>query len=272
MALGQTINRLLRPLGIRVSRVKPRIGAENPDLVAAIHYQQALEELHDALVHFQFPGLPYVEGRKELMLKLAGTTISEAMWILDALHRTMGLPGDVCEFGVAHGRTSAMLANEIMSSDKNLWLFDSFEGLPAPTEKDELIDDILNLGSMQAYRGIFKHAPTEVSERLAQVGFPTERTRIVPGFIEKTIKLDNLPQQVSFAYIDFDFYEPILVALAYLADHLAPGGVVVVDDYGFFSSGAQAAVDEFAAAHSDTFTLTTPPKWARHFAVLTRQA
>lgn len=265
-SVARSLNRVIEPLGIQIART----GESNPgmDTVPRILYDLTVEELHDALVDFQFPDLPYTEGRKERLNRLMGTTISEAMWILDSLHKSLHLPGDVCEFGVAHGATSAMLGNEIMHTDKNLWLFDSFEGLPAPTEKDELIDDIEGLGSIEAYQGVYSYKQEVVKGQLQQVKFPTQRTKIVPGFIEETIKSGNLPQQVCFAYIDFDFYEPILVGLEFLAEHLAPGGYVVVDDYGYFSSGAQAAVDEFVAAHSDTFSVTFPPKWARHFAVL----
>ena len=46
-------------------------------------------------------------------------------------------------------------------------------------------------------------------------------------------------------YVDFDFYSPISVALRFLNKRLVTGGVIVVDDYGFFSSGAKTAVDEF---------------------------
>jgi O-methyltransferase len=90
----------------------------------------------------------------------------------------------------------------------------------------------------------------------------------VPGFIEESIKTATLPENVCFAYIDFDFYEPILVGLDYLAEALTPGGCVVVDDYGYFSTGAQTAVDEFIAKQTANFTLEIPPKWARHFAVI----
>ncbi len=69
------------------------------------------------------------------------------------LNRALGLDGDVCEFGVAQGATSALIANEIRGTEKDLWLFDSFEGLPKPTDHDILIDDIFNLGSIDRYQG-----------------------------------------------------------------------------------------------------------------------
>lgn len=269
MRPGTLLNNILRPLGIQV--IKTRQSGRAPEVVSRLLYQLTVEELHDALIDHRFSDMPYVDGRKELLLGLMGTTISEAMWILDALHKSLALPGDVCEYGVAHGATSALLANEIRATNKQLWLFDSFEGLPAPTEKDVLIDDIEGLGSMEAYKGVYSFTQDWVLNKLKAVNFPRERTKVVPGFIEDVIKTATMPEQVCFAYIDFDFYEPILTGLNFLADKLAPGGFVVVDDYGYFSAGAQQAVDEFVAAHADTFSLTLPPAWARHFAVLQKR-
>ena len=59
----------------------------------------------------------------------------------------------MCEFGVAEGETSAVIANEIAESKKSFHLFDSFEGLPKPTAKDKLKDDLFSLGSIEAYAG-----------------------------------------------------------------------------------------------------------------------
>jgi len=90
------------------------------------------------------------------MVQLMGTQLSEALHVVAHLNRTLHLEGDVCEFGVAQGATSALIANEIRETNKKLWLFDSFEGLPRPTEQDILIDDIFNLGSIEKYQGSWR--------------------------------------------------------------------------------------------------------------------
>ena len=72
-------------------------------------------------------------GTEEIShVELIGTTIGEAIYVIQNLHEGLRVSGDVCEFGVAQGATSRLLASEIMSTDRKLWLFDSFEGLPAP--------------------------------------------------------------------------------------------------------------------------------------------
>ncbi len=83
-----------------------------------------------------------------------------------------------------------------------------------------------------------------------------------PGFIEDTIHGSGLPESVCFAYVDLDFYDPIRIALDFLATHLSVGGTVVVDDYGFFSAGAKTAVDVFIEKHQADFQFSLPPAFA----------
>ena len=87
-----------------------------------------------------------------------------------------------------------------------------------------------------------------VSAKLKDIDFPQSRTKIIPGFIDETIKSFNLPKKVCFAYVDFDFYEPIRTALNFLDTVLTINGFIMIDDYGFFSAGAKDAVDEFVDA------------------------
>jgi hypothetical protein len=227
-----------------------------------------IEELYRAFV---FPDLPRDPARAEILHNLHGTTVGEAIHIVHYLHRALAVPGDICEFGCNEGATSRLLAHEIKPHEaRRLWLFDSFEGLPAPTEKDRLIDDIAGRGSMAAYAGDMRAHEDQVREKLALAGFPAARTRIVKGWIDQTLAQPDVPVQVAFAYVDFDFYEPIRLALEFLDRTMPPGGFVVVDDYGFFSEGAQLAVDEFVAARGDRWALTMPHPAAGKFCILDR--
>jgi len=234
-----------------------------------------LEEVHACMTELIFPDLPSQDRRIELMMRLLGTPVCEAFYLLAYLHRSLRLHGDVCEFGIAQGATSALLANEIRDTDKNIWLFDSFQGLGKPTGEDKLINDIFSLGSIEKYEGTMAAKVEEVQERLSAISFPLHRTKIVAGFIEATIGHSALPAEVCFAYIDFDFYRPISISLGFLAEHLSVGGFVIVDDYGFFSSGAKTAVDEFMSLHRETFRAHLPYKFAAQttpFCILERIA
>jgi hypothetical protein len=155
-----------------------------------------------------------------------------------------------------------------------LHLFDSFEGLPKPTEKDLLKDDIFGLGSMEAYAGTMSNPEALVRARLKAVGFPEERTVVHKGLIERVIEENHqLPERISFAYVDFDFYEPIRIALEFLDIRTPRGAVIVVDDYDFFSTGAKTAVDEFLKERNEYekhYECFVPDKQYGCFAVLTK--
>jgi O-methyltransferase len=233
---------------------------------------KAINEINSLYNGFVFhTDKKYDDLQISLLKNLVGTGFGEGLYILDSLQKSLAIEGDVCEFGVAQGATSALIANEIKSTRKNLWLFDSFEGLPGPTEKDCLINDIFNLGSMAAYKGKMACPMDMVKSRLSEINFPGERTKLVPGFIEKTIFNPDLPKKVCFAYIDFDFYEPILIALQYLDRVLQPGGIVIVDDYNFFSEGVKIAVDEFYADNRKKYELEFPIKPAGFFCIMRKK-
>jgi O-methyltransferase len=261
---------LLLRAGVEVHRPAYIEYLQKREEKVAVRLRETLVEFDLLARHIGFPDLPGQDGRIDLLARLSGTEILEAFYVLDALHRSLPLPGDVCEFGVAEGATSALLANELRSTEKRLWLFDSFQGLPAPTTKDELIDDIYHLGRLEAYEGTMVHPYESVVGRVAATGFPHERMTVVPGFIEETASAPGLPEQVCFAYVDFDLYEPVRTALDLLSERLVPGGRIVVDDYGFFSQGVETAVEEFINDLGGRFTRTVPPDGHGHFALLQR--
>lgn len=236
----------------------------------AVHKKDVVE-IEELYRRFVFPDLPQDGRRADALHELHGTTVGEAIYIVHHLHQALAVAGDVCEFGCNEGATSRLLAQEILPDPtRTLWLFDSFAGLPAPTEKDRLIDDIAGLGSMAAYRGQMRAAEDQVRGKLALASFPPTRARLVKGWINETLARPEVPTAVCFAYVDFDFYEPIWDALMFLDRVMPPGGRIVVDDYGFFSEGAQLAVDEFVAASAGRFVRHMPLPMAGKFCILER--
>jgi len=227
-------------------------------------------ELHECFRLAVFPDLQPRERRVELLARLLGTKTSEAIYLVYHLQLALSGAGDVCEFGVAQGATSAVLANEIRDTDRSLWLFDSFEGLSRPTPEDVLLDDIGGLGSMDAYAGEMAYGPERVRDRLAEIGFPRERTRIVKGYLDEVETARHVPREVAFAYLDMDLYEPTRIALALLRDRLTEHARVVVDDFGFLSAGPKSAVEEFLANDPGEFELELPLEFAGHFCLLRR--
>ena len=236
-------------------------------------HRQTAAEVEELYRRFVFADLPKREGRAQDLGDLIGTTVSEAIYVIKNLHDGLKVAGDICEFGVAQGATSKLLASEIMPlADRKFWLFDSFEGLPAPTKEDRLIHDIFKLGTMDKYQGTMASPETEVLRKLASINFPRHRIRVKKGWVKDTIKSGELPEKIAFAYVDFDFYDPIKDALEFLDARMPAGARIVVDDYGFFSEGAQLAVDQFVAAAGTRYRIEMPLPFAGHFCILSKLA
>lgn len=231
-----------------------------------------LEELTSMSDIFDLKKIPFNKRRYQLMASLIGTPPTEAYFLIKAIHETENVEGDICEFGVAQGSTSALIANEISDfSNKKLNLFDSFEGLPEPTKEDKLINDIFNYGEISKYKGSMRSPKDLVLSKLNFLKIPKSKYKIFEGFVDDNFHLrKDLPKKVCFAYLDFDFYKPIKIVLDYLLDHLSKGGFVIVDDYNYFSSGVKSAVDEFLKTNQIFDTFIAPTDFG-HFIVLKKK-
>ena len=195
-----------------------------------------------------------INDLKNLLKDLIGTSLVGGLKILDSLNKTIEIDGDICEFGVAQGKTSKLIAYFIKETNKKLFLFDSFQGLPKPSEKDQLKDDIFNLGNMKRYQGKMSHAENKVINELKSINFNNDKLIINKGFFNEESKINmKLPKTVSFAYLDFDFYQPTLDGLNYLNNVLNVGGIIIVDDYDFFSTGVKTSVEEWFKLNSKSY-------------------
>jgi hypothetical protein len=270
-ALKSATRKALSVLGYQITRSDtlpaPRISENFLNLAQA--YEQRLNEMLGKNL------IAPNDLRPRLLSRLLGTPPSEAYFIVQALAETRDVEGDVCEFGVAQGETSALIANEIRASNsKTLHLFDSFEGLPTPSARDSLKDDIFSPGSMGAYAGTMSCPEAMVWARLRAISFPEERVVVHRGYFEKCVLEDaRLPRRVSFSYVDFDLYEPTRLVLDFLHTVTAGRAIILIDDYDFFSTGVKAATDEFVELHNGSRRLyekTVPDTRYGHMAILKR--
>lgn len=257
--IKSTVNTVLGTAGLAVVQ-QETVAKSNRSQVMDHELSRFLADVEEGLRATVLPQLPKRKNRHAIMIDCINFSL-QPFFLINYLNEVLNVPGDICEFGCSHGASTALFANEILNTEKHIWIYDSFEGLSKPTEKDVLIHDIANLGSIDRYEGEMAHPKERVLGRLAKVGFPTPRIHTIPGFIEKTAKTGPLPEIVSFAYIDFDFYEPIKIGLELMKERIHPKGVIMVDDYGYFSAGAKTAVDEFIAEQNGKFVLEQIPSW-----------
>lgn len=214
-------------------------------------YIRRENEINDEFIHFELTKIFQDSDIKikkfiPLITDLLGTSAIEAINILRCLNETRKLQGDVCEFGVAQGKTSKLIASFINDSEKKLYLFDSFCGLPAPSPEDELKDDIFNLKNINNYKGKMSHGENKVINELKNINFKKEQYIINKGFFTKeNLDINILPKEISFAYLDFDFYKPTKDVLEVINPLLTKNSQIIVDDYDFFSTGVKKAVDDW---------------------------
>lgn len=153
------------------------------------------------------------------------------------------IAGDIVECGSARGGSAALMALTLrrLNARRKLWLFDTFEGLPAPTSEDpdfELADLFTGtcVGTVDEVRGLF--------QRLKVV----DDVSFVKGLFQDTLPVTPIAN-IAVLHIDGDWYESVKTCLDALYDKVVPGGVIQFDDYGYWA-GARKAVDEFLAARA----------------------
>ena len=165
--------------------------------------------------------------------------------ILRELEKTRAFFGDVVEFGCYVGTTSVFLAKtlEKWGSSKTLWLYDSFEGLPEKSSKD-----INSLGE------VFKKGELCASKKQLISNLRKSNIKKMPKITKgwfNILSKTQIPEKISFAFLDGDYYDSILDPLNLIWNNLESGAIIVVDDYGNQAlPGASKAVNEWCKKHN----------------------
>lgn len=145
------------------------------------------------------------------------------------------------------------------STARELVLFDTFEGMTQPTDRDISLSgdraaDLMHRATRSEDDPFLCYAPLEgVRRALLATGYPSDRIRFVPGRVEDTIPT-HAPERIALLRLDTDWYESTRHELAHLFPRLSRGGVLIIDDYGHWQ-GARAAVDEFIASEGHQLLL-----------------
>jgi hypothetical protein len=166
-----------------------------------------------------------------------------------------GIPGDVVECGVWKGGSimaAALTLQGLGEVDRDLFLFDTFDGMPPPGDIDRDFEgrrakDWMDQHDKQTDFVWAYAAKAEVETNVLSTGYPRERIHFIQGAVESTIPRDA-PSQIALLRLDTDWYESTKHELQHLFPRLSKGGVILIDDYGHWE-GARIAVDEYIAQH-----------------------
>jgi len=129
--------------------------------------------------------------------------------------------GDVVEFGCYVGESSKYLRKTLdeLNSSKNLYVYDSFEGLPALSKFEE------NTG--------WTAGGLKTSQEILLANF--NQNNLTPPIIHKgwfkDVPEDKIPEKISFAFLDGDFYDSIYDSLHKVIDRVEEGGCICFHDF-----------------------------------------
>jgi O-methyltransferase len=165
------------------------------------------------------------------------------------------IPGEVVECGVWRGGSMMAVARTLLQlgvSDRELYLYDTFEGMPDATDADvSIFHDVASERLAEAQRDdpLVCYAPFDVAyEGLKSTGYPMDRVHLTKGRVEETIP-GEAPEHIALLRLDTDWYESTKHELVHLYPRLHERGVLIIDDYGHWQ-GARQAVDEYLGANN----------------------
>ena len=177
------------------------------------------------------------------------------------------IPGAFVECGVWRGGSvlAMVLTLQELGAERDVYLFDTFEGMTEPTEIDRSpVDGEAALASWQEAkrRGdkpwdhwfnpeLFNE--DAVRELVLGSGYPSQRVHLVRGRVEDTIPA-NAPEGIALLRLDTDWYESTRHELVHLYPRLVEAGVLIIDDYGHWE-GSRRAVDEYFGAEAPPLLL-----------------
>jgi hypothetical protein len=163
------------------------------------------------------------------------------------------MPGSIVECGVWKGGSMMAVALTLLQvgdSSRDLYLYDTFEGMSAPAAMDVRYDDTpareILAGREKTTDNNWGYSPLDdVRRNLLSTGYPEDKIHFIKGKVEDTLP-KHVPDTIALLRLDTDWYESTLQELMHLYPRLVPGGPFIIDDYGWWK-GARKAVDEYLA-------------------------
>jgi hypothetical protein len=187
--------------------------------------------------------------------------LHQYLYYLDMLDKVRNVEGDIVECGVSvgHGALLFLLLSEYLGVERTYYGFDSFEGLPDPSERDGI--------TPIKEKGLYANPPATVLKVLRDGRLPEnviqDRVRLVKGWFSDTIsKYDG---RIALLHLDCDLYDSYKTCLEALYDKVVPGGVIMFDEYADERwTGARTAIDEFFAGKPEIIQAHDKCEWKYH--------
>jgi O-methyltransferase len=184
-------------------------------------------------------------------------TSDERVWsLINAVRYIVSnqIEGDFVECGVWRGGSAMVMSLTLadLGADRQIWLYDTFEGMTPPTSVDveastgKTATSLLERTRKAEGDSVWCLASLDdVQANMASTGVAAEHVIFKVGDVATTLQQEP-PTKIALLRLDTDWYESTKVELEVLYPRLVSGGVCLIDDYGYWA-GARRAVDEYFA-------------------------
>lgn len=173
--------------------------------------------------------------------------ILNVLRMIEYVHEN-NIPGDFVEVGVFKGGIVMAMALKCkqLGIQRNIYAYDTFTGMTAPTNEDMDIHNVKAAVIMMCSPSVLCVSSLEETQaNVAKTEYP--HITFCVGDVLQT-DLTKIPKEIAILRLDTDWYESTKFELEHFEPHVAPGGFVIVDDYGHWQ-GSRKAVDEFLQTH-----------------------
>ncbi|RXG24892.1 macrocin-O-methyltransferase TylF [Leeuwenhoekiella aequorea] len=204
----------------------------------------------------------FEEHEVEIIGRVSPYTMTGALRIVNFIRAVdyieeKKIEGAIVECGVWKGGSIMAALLELIrkntSGRREIFLYDTFEGMSEPTEKDwssragsaitafEKNDESWN--RIKCYSSL-----DEVVKNIKSTGYNLDQVHFIKGKVEETIP-KQLPKKIAILRLDTDWYESTKHEMIHLFPLLVKGGILIIDDYGHWE-GCKKAVDEYIREHN----------------------
>jgi O-methyltransferase len=152
------------------------------------------------------------------------------------------IPGDLIECGVWRGGATIFMRAVLKAYgdiQRQVWVADSFKGLPPPDAENYPLDKDDQLHRFQQL-GV---SLEEVKANFIRYGLLDDQVQFLPGWFKDSLPTTSI-DRLAVLRADGDMYESTTQILTYLYPKLSVGGYCIIDDYGA-GLGCRQATDDY---------------------------
>ncbi|MFS1512893.1 TylF/MycF family methyltransferase [Chengkuizengella sp. SCS-71B] len=137
--------------------------------------------------------------------------------------------GDFIETGVWRGGSCIFMRGFLKAyniQNRNVWVADSFKGLPAPNVKKYPHDT----GDTLYTSDYLRVSLEQVQQNFRKYDLLDDQVKFLEGWFKDTLPSASI-QKIAIARLDGDLYESTMDSLTNLYHKVSRGGFIIIDDY-----------------------------------------